>query len=291
MIPMFRLSFFLLALPFVGCALPDPGSLGLQIASVETATPEERTVELNELHNPDVDLPAVEASPDRLEFISCNVDGPYLAMTFDDGPHPTLTPKLLDILAKRNIKCTFFVLGPLVKRFPDIVKRIVAEGHEVANHTMTHRDIRKIPLGRLHKELKEGHKLLVEVTGQKPILFRPPFGGYNDRLTNIIYKEYGYPMIIWSVDSNDWKRPGVDKVTNTLINDSHNGAILIAHDIHTPTIQAMPKALDGILERGFTFVTVSQLIGLERSQGRIPANYRTNLAAVKRLSSFGPGDL
>ena len=233
----------------------------------------------------------VQTSSDRLEFISGRVSGPYVAMTFDDGPHPTLTPKLLDILAKRNVRCTFFVLGPLVERYPHIVKRMVDEGHEVANHTMTHRDIRRMPLGRMHRELKDCHNAIVEACGQEPLVFRPPGGGYNDRLMNIIHEEYGYATILWSVDSNDWRRPGVDKVVRTLVNGAHDGAILLAHDIHTPTIQAMPRAIDGILEKGFTFVTMSQLVGLEKSQGEGGGQRRTNFAATRSLVAFGPGDL
>lgn len=274
------------------CALPDPGLLGIQPVAEKAgakAPPKVKPERLNELHNPDVDhLPFVQASRDRLEYIQARVEGAYCALTFDDGPHPTLTPKLLDILAERNVRCTFYVVGPLVRKYPQIMKRMVAEGHEVANHTMTHRDIRRISVARMKKELRDCHELLVNITGQTPLTFRPPGGGYNDRLMKIIYDDLGYSTFLWTVDTNDWRRPGVSVVTKRLINGASPGAILLCHDIHPPTIEAIPAAVDGILEKGYTFVTVSQLVGLEKEQN---IQVAPNTRAVRQLASFGPGAL
>jgi peptidoglycan-N-acetylglucosamine deacetylase len=289
------LKYLLLVSPLVllsSCALPDPALLGIQSAA-ETggakAPPKKKPARLNALHNADVDhLPFVQATRDRLEYIQANVDGPYCALTFDDGPHPTLTPKLLDILAERNVRCTFYVVGPQVRMYPEIMKRMVAEGHEVANHTMTHRDIRRISVDRMKKELRDCHKLLVDITGQTPLTFRPPGGGYNDRLMKIIYDDLGYSTFIWTVDTNDWRRPGVDVVTKRLINGASPGAILLCHDIHPPTIEAIPAAVDGILQKGYTFVTVSQLVGLEKNGN---AKSAPDTRAVRQLAYFGPGAL
>ena len=289
------LKYLLLVSPLVllsSCTLPEPSLLGIQPVAEKggaKAPPKKKPERLNALHNAHVDhLPFVQATRDRLEYIRANVEGRYCALTFDDGPHPTLTPKLLDILAERNIRCTFYVVGPLVRTYPAIMKRMVAEGHEVANHTMTHRDIRHISVDRMKTELGDCHKLLVDITGQTPLTFRPPGGGYNDRLMKIIYDDLGYSTFIWTVDTNDWRRPGVDVVTKRLINGASPGAILLCHDIHAPTIEAIPAAVDGILKKGYTFVTVSQLVGLEK-QGNVKS--APNTRAVRQLAYFGPGAL
>lgn len=287
-----RLSPLLLVLTLGSCALPDPARLGIEPAPASAranAPAKKAPKDITALRNPDVDhLPFVQATPDRLEFLQARGTGRYCALTFDDGPHPTLTPKLLDILAERNVRCTFYIVGPLARRYPDIMKRMAEEGHEVANHTMTHRDIRHISLARMKKELRDCHEILIETTGQVPLTFRPPGGGYNDRLMKEIYDDLGYSTVLWTVDTNDWRRPGVEVVTRRLVNGASDGAILLCHDIHPPTIEAIPAAVDGILEKGYTLVTVSQLVGLERQQG---GNAHPGTLAVRGLDGFGPGAL
>jgi peptidoglycan/xylan/chitin deacetylase (PgdA/CDA1 family) len=191
--------------------------------------------------------------------------GPFLAMTFDDGPHPSHTPRLLDLLKARNIKATFFVVGPNAKAHPQILKRMVAEGHEIANHTWSHCDITKVSADTLRRELDDTRDAIVAATGVPPRTFRPPYGASSSSLKTLIKSEYGYPSIYWSVDPEDWKRPGVSVVADRLVSGARNGGILLAHDIHQPTIDAMPSALDRLLAKGFRFVTVTQLIELGRS--------------------------
>jgi peptidoglycan/xylan/chitin deacetylase (PgdA/CDA1 family) len=191
------------------------------------------------------------------------VNGPYLAITFDDGPHPKNTPRLLDILKQRNVKATFFVVGQLAKEYPSIIRRILAEGHEIGNHTMTHPTITKISADKLQREIGGTHKALVDIAGYHTRLFRPPGGATNAALKQKFFDEYGYCTIMWSVDPNDWKRPGVSVVTSRLVNGAHNGAILLVHDLHAPSVDAMPNTLDTLLTKGYHFVTVSQLINME----------------------------
>ena len=105
---------------------------------------------------------------------------------------------------------------------------------------------------------------MVEAAGYRPHLIRPPYGAINSRIKEFMFSEFGYSTIMWSVDPQDWRRPGVSVVTSRLVNGAHPGAILLAHDIHPPTIQAMPATLDQLLAKGYQFVTVSQLMNIEK---------------------------
>jgi peptidoglycan/xylan/chitin deacetylase (PgdA/CDA1 family) len=218
------------------------------------------------MRNPDYyTIPKVPPPGARNTYSSVNVNGPYIAITFDDGPHPTNTPRLLNILAQRNIKATFFVVGQLAKEYPQIIRRILAEGHEIANHTLTHPTLTRISDDRIRRELGETHKALVDIAGYHTRLFRPPGGATNARLKEWFHNEYGYSTILWTVDPQDWKRPGVSVVTSRLVNGARPGAILLCHDLHAPTVDAMPGTLDQLLAKGFKFVTVSQLLNMESS--------------------------
>jgi peptidoglycan-N-acetylglucosamine deacetylase len=194
-----------------------------------------------------------------------NISQPVVAMTFDDGPHPTLTPKLLDILKERNIKCTFFVIGSSARAYPQIIRRILAEGHEIANHTYTHCNLPTRTDAQIRSELQQSEDALVAAANYRPHLIRPPYGAINQRIKQLMFTEFGYSTIMWSVDPQDWRRPGVAAVTSRLVNGAHPGAIMLAHDIHPPTIQAMPSMFDQLLAKGYRFVTVSQLLNLEKA--------------------------
>lgn len=234
--------------------------------------------------NPDLNLPPVDPSrAGSVTYSQVNgVPGPYLAMTFDDGPHPALTPRLLDMLKERNIKATFFVVGTNTKAYPQIIKRMIAEGHEVANHTVTHPiNITRLSDDKVRSEFTGCENSIVAACGRKPLVMRPPGGNINSAQKVWIHDEYGYKTIMWSCDPEDWKRPGVSVVTQRIIAGAKNGAIILAHDIHSPTIAAVPAAMDGILAKGYRFVTVSQLISMEGQAQSVAA-------AAPPLDGVGP---
>lgn len=210
-------------------------------------------------------MPTVPPAGARVSYSRVNITQPVLAMTFDDGPHPSLTPKLLDILKERNIKCTFFVIGKNAQMYPHIIRRMIAEGHEVANHTWTHCSLTSRSDAQIRSELKQSEDALVNVANYRPHLIRPPYGAINERIKNLMFAEFGYSTIMWSVDPQDWRRPGVSVVTSRLVSGAHPGAIMLAHDIHPPTIQAMPSMFDQLLAKGYQFVTVSQLMNMEKA--------------------------
>ncbi|CAN5872708.1 hypothetical protein BH11VER1_BH11VER1_32530 [soil metagenome] len=196
-------------------------------------------------------------------YSSVSVGQPYVAMTFDDGPHPSNTPRLLDMLKQRNIKATFYVVGKNVREYPDIVRRILAEGHEIGNHTWDHQALSGMSAERVHQELAMTHNAVLEVAGYQIRTMRPPYGATNLRVKQQCYQEFGYPTILWSVDPLDWKRPGSSVVAQRIISATHPGAIILSHDIHEPTITAMPQTLDTLLAKGYRFVTVSQLLNMQ----------------------------
>lgn len=187
---------------------------------------------------------------------------PYVALTFDDGPHATLTPKLLTILRDRNVKATFYVLGPNAKRNPGIMQRMVAEGHELGNHSWTHRVMSKAPTEAMMKEFQDTQDAIVASCGVAPKSQRPPYGAMTKPQRALLKEKFGYPCILWDVDPLDWKKPGSSVVASRILSGARNGSIILLHDIHAGSVDAVPAVLDGLLAKGYTFVTVSQLLAM-----------------------------
>ena len=167
-----------------------------------------------------------------ITFNSVHVDGPYIAMTFDDGPSATLTPKLLDILAAHHIKATFFVLGEMVAEHPEILARAVREGHEIASHSWSHPNLAKMSQEGVRSQLQRTDDAIKSATGKSPTLFRPPYGSITEREKRWIHDEFGYDIILWDVDPLDWKRPGPAVVRNRILKETRPGSIVLSHDIH-----------------------------------------------------------
>jgi len=195
-----------------------------------------------------------------ITFNSVHVDGPYIAMTFDDGPSATLTPKLLDLLAARHIKVTFFVIGENAAEHPEIVARAAREGHEIGNHSWSHPNFGKMSDDGVRSQLRRTDDAIKNATGERPTLMRPPYGSITAHEKHWIHDEFGYRVILWDVDPYDWKRPGPAVVRNRILKETQPGSIVLSHDIHPGTIEAMPSTLDALAAKGFKFVTVSELI-------------------------------
>jgi peptidoglycan-N-acetylglucosamine deacetylase len=233
---------------------------------VRRATPVVETATAGSVINPSTTLPSVPPAGAALRYSQVRTTERVVAMTFDDGPHRTLTPQLLDYLKEKNVRCTFFVVGTNVTAYPDIMRRAVAEGHEVANHTWSHPILTSCSDAKIRSELQRTEDAIIRATGVRPRLIRPPGGGINKRIEQLIYNEFGYSDILWSVDPQDWRRPGVQTVTNRLVAGVHPGAIMLAHDIHPPTLPAVKAMFDQLLAQGWKFVTVSQLLNLEKRE-------------------------
>jgi peptidoglycan/xylan/chitin deacetylase (PgdA/CDA1 family) len=197
-------------------------------------------------------------------YSSVDVNGPYIAITFDDGPHAVHTPKLLDMLKQRGIRATFYVLGSSVEAYPDIARRIVAEGHEIANHSWSHPALSKLSSAGVDSQIRRTNEVIKRVTGVQPTTMRPPYGATNARLNKRLDEEYGLKVILWSVDPLDWKYRNSSRVTQQILENTQAGGIVLAHDIHATTVDAMPATLDGLLAKGFKFVRVDELLKMER---------------------------
>lgn len=199
----------------------------------------------------------------RTTVSSVHVDGPYIALTFDDGPNQKLTPRLLDLLAQHHIHATFFVVGENAAQYPEILQRAVREGHEIGNHTWSHPNLAKISEENVRSQIKRTEEAITSAIGSRPTLFRPPYGSVTPRQKHFIHDELGYEIILWEVDPLDWKNPGPNVVSSRILKETRPGSIVLAHDIHAQTIQAIPATLTELEAKGFKFVTVSELLKLQ----------------------------
>jgi peptidoglycan/xylan/chitin deacetylase (PgdA/CDA1 family) len=275
-----RRGFMLLAASLSSCSAAGPPKPPPAGAVKTTSNSNYRTppVQGPVPRNPDMALGSEFSKGAGVTFSRVLVSGNYVAMTFDDGPHPQNTPRLLDILRARNIKATFYVIGRSVDLYPQIVRRTVAEGHEIGNHTHTHRLLSKLSDSEVRLDLARCRDAVQRAAGVQMRTMRPPYGGLLQRQRELVHAEFGYPTILWSVDPLDWKRPGPSVVTSRILSGATSGGIILSHDLHAPTVDAMPATLDGLLRRGFKFVTVSQLLAMKTdtatAQAAVtPANY------------------
>ncbi len=210
--------------------------------------------------NPDMRLSSEFSGISSVSISSGSRSQKLLALTFDDGPNPAHTPRLLDMLRRRNVKATFYVIGERAANHPDIIRRIVAEGHEIGNHTWTHPNLKKLSDEAVRRELNKTRDAIVSACGVQPRTMRPPYGAMYQKQREWVYREYGYPTVLWDVDPLDWKKPGSSVVAQRLISGARNGSILLVHDLHGSSVDAIPQTLDALLRQGYQFVTVSQLI-------------------------------
>jgi peptidoglycan-N-acetylglucosamine deacetylase len=201
-----------------------------------------------------------------ISYSEVHVDGPYIAMTFDDGPSEKLTPELLDILKAHHIHATFFVIGQNAERFPQIMQRAVREGHEIGNHSWSHPAFAKMSESAVRRELQKTDDVIRAAIGHSPVLLRPPYGSITPHQKQWIHADFGYDIVLWDVDPLDWKRPGPSVVMNRIVKETRPGSIILSHDIHPGTIKAMPETFDKLQAKGFKFVTVSDLIAMAKAR-------------------------
>ncbi|MYL31237.1 polysaccharide deacetylase family protein [Halobacillus halophilus] len=185
-----------------------------------------------------------------------------VALTFDDGPNRKVTPEVLDILKHHNAKATFFMMGEQVDKYPDLAKRVAEEGHEIGNHTDQHKDLTKIGMPAVKNEMQASRKKISDVTGQQPSVFRPPYGAVNDTVEEAA-RHFGSSVVLWSVDSHDWKTRDPEAVNKVIEEEVVPGSIVLLHDVHKETAEALPTLLDYLEKEGYQFVTVSELLSVQ----------------------------
>ncbi len=185
---------------------------------------------------------------------------PRVALTFDDGPHIKLTPRLLDICSKYGVKVTFFVVGQRVSGCRDILKRMVNDGHEISNHTWNHPKLTSLSYDSIYWQIERTQDSIEKITGYRPTLCRPPYGATNSRINNYLAEKFDLRVVMWSVDPSDWRCPGSSVVASRVVSGAQDGSIILLHDIHRGTIEAVPTIIEKLKMRGFIFVTVSEII-------------------------------
>lgn len=198
-------------------------------------------------------------------------DQKVIALTFDDGPDRDDTPAILDLLRQYDARATFFVIGSRVEQYPELVMRTAAEGHEIANHTYNHIYFNKrVSAETIREEVRKAEETIRSVTGRSTELFRPPGGYYNDNLIEAL-RGTGYQVVMWSwhQDTEDWRSPGVRHIVRKVIDNARNGDIILFHDhVSGPaqTAAALKHILPALRDKGFRFVTVSELIRHHRAR-------------------------
>lgn len=254
---------------FDGLIISDDGILTIYFDKYQVAAGSEGIVsveipleDISELLSPtvrDVFLipkPTSEIVPlvqSQTSSVDCDI-AKCVALTFDDGPS-LYTGTLLDTLAQNQVPATFFVLGRSAKIQPDSIARIVDEGHELGNHTWDHKDLRTLSGPDIDAQLQKTDDLLYSIVGLKPKNVRPPYGAYD----NEVLKHINRPIILWSVDPEDWKKPMQEELIKRMTSPK-SGGIILAHDIHQSTVKVIPEVISELKNQGFTFVTVSNIL-------------------------------
>ncbi|WP_322409726.1 polysaccharide deacetylase family protein [Microbacterium invictum] len=204
---------------------------------------------------------APAAVPAGLETIDCELV-PCVALTYDDGPSG-FTPAILDELRARGAAATFYVMGEKARGYADTLRRMRDEGHEIANHSWNHPSLPSLTDEQVAAQLRDTSAAIQNVVGERPKSFRPPYGEYNQNVLRIA----GLPAILWDVDTFDYQRPGVDTLLARAVDAPRPGSIVLMHDIHPGTAEAAAAMYDGLLDRGFSLVTVTQIF-----EGDLPAS-------------------
>lgn len=196
------------------------------------------------------------ASLQRLFQADCSIKA-CLALTFDDGPNSLITPQVLDILNRQQVKATFFVVGQNIAGQEALLRRTCQEGHEIGNHSWSHPDLTKLTPTDAAEQIKLTQKTIASAGIPAPRLLRPPYGAIND----MVASHTRMAVIRWNIDTEDWKMKDSTRIHEKMLGDAKPGGIILLHDTHQTTASALEAAIIG-LKPYYQFVTVSQLLGL-----------------------------
>ena len=202
-----------------------------------------------------VDSPVTPGESEKREI---DPDKPMIALTFDDGPSAH-TDRLLDIFARYGGKGTFFVIGNLIDGRKSTVKRIVREGHEIGNHSWNHRQLTNLTVEEINDQIMMTRAKIYDTVGIDSLIMRPPYGACNDAV-KAVGADVGVSFVNWSVDTLDWKSKNAVAVRKEIMNSVSDGAIILCHDLHKTTVDAMETVIPELIEKGYQLVTVSELM-------------------------------
>ena len=196
-------------------------------------------------------------------YRSVENDSMKIAITFDDGPHPILTPRILNILDRFHVSATFFMVGVNIENYPETARAVIDAGHEVGNHTYSHTHLERLSREDVEREIWLCEDILEELCEYRPHLFRPPEGAMSTYVENSS-EENDYTLILWSLDTRDWENKNTEQIVETVLSKIHPGDIILMHDYigrHSKTPEALEILLPRLIERGYEPVTVSELLG------------------------------
>jgi peptidoglycan/xylan/chitin deacetylase (PgdA/CDA1 family) len=184
---------------------------------------------------------------------------PYkIALTFDDGPHPEFTDRIVSVLRKENAHATFFVVGIQAAKYPYLVQELSLAGHEVAGHTFTHRNLSHLSDGEIRRELTVTGELIYDIIRKRSLLFRPPGGQYDARVIRVA-EEMGLEMVLWSVFPKDHEEENADAIVEKVLAQAQDGGTVLLHSGREPTLAALPRIIEQLRSKGYEFMTVSEL--------------------------------
>ncbi|WP_313894232.1 polysaccharide deacetylase family protein [Psychrobacillus sp.] len=236
------------------------GAAGAPVISIPLSQVNDILADEFQLPVVSIDRPSAETEKpstdeQKVEEPTTPVTGKIVALTFDDGPNPETTRKVLDTLKKYNAKATFFMLGSRVSFYPELVKEMKDAGHELGNHTWNHPDLTKAPAKKIVDEINNTSNAIEKASGSKPTVFRPPYGAVN----KTVRSQTNLPVILWDVDTLDWKHRSAPRLLEIVKEHVRDGSTILMHDIHPSTADGLDAVLAYLQSEGYSFVTVSEL--------------------------------
>ncbi len=194
---------------------------------------------------------------------------PWIALTFDDGPHAGKTQELLMVLRTAHVPATFFVVGKMADRYPQLIREIARDGHELANHTYSHPDMSRLSDAQVISELEKTRAVIHKLSGQEGYLFRPPGGDFSRRMVRLTAKA-GYRMVLWSVLTRDVEGASSASMRARILKGADDGGIILMHSGMKNTLDMLPGVIAQLRQRGYHFVTISTLLGLSPAHPTLP---------------------
>lgn len=238
--------------PGVAQSPSAPDGLELEGLTGMLPTPEE-TEESEDAARPETPAPS---APENVATAppGAPTGGKLIALTFDDGPSAH-TPRLLQILREKQVKVTFFVIGIMADKLPEVLRQEAAEGHEIGSHTMTHANLKRVSAAEIQSEIDRFNALFQRELGRSPAITRPPYGNINENVRALVPT----PLILWTVDTEDWKNKNATETHDRALSAAFDGAIILMHDVYSTTVDAVPRIIDDLRAQGYELVTVSEL--------------------------------
>lgn len=215
---------------------------------------------------PAADVPA--SSELKLEVPGQSGEKKLVALTFDDGPHPEFTGPLLDGLRERGVKATFFLVGTQIQYAPELVSRMAQEGHQIGVHTYSHMSVVGLEREEFRLQVEGTRRLIYSLLGERELWLRPPYGLLDENAQHWADS----PVVLWSVDPEDWKDANVERIREHIVSHTRDGDVVLLHDIYPTSVDAVLGAIDQLQKQGVRFVTVAQLMeerGIVPESGQI----------------------